>query len=174
MIRRRTRRGVGYCIQEKCDDVHNGVFLLNQGQEFFCPCCRAAGLVKEEQGRGAGNSEFWKEVRVYWRYDAKQRRYRCTSIIKDEAILGEHNVYHYWSPMIGTEKRAMAIAEKMLANLQVHSTVEEGEIPDQMETMISFDKPMESFRYDLRRVATTWEGLKASRLPTHSVENDDD
>lgn len=168
-MRPRFKRGVGYCLNEKCEQHFKGVFLLNHGNEFICPDCKRGGRTINEEGQATGESEFWKTVKLHWNYDPVEDRYRAVSIVKDDALWGDHKTYHMWSPMIRTENRAMKTAERLLANLQMYSQTGD-EVPGQLEQTLDIDKPRDEFRKDLRRVAKSWKGLKESRLHTITEE----
>jgi ribosomal protein S27AE len=61
----------GSLENEGCEDYAKGVFLLNHGDNFYCPRCRVLGLVVKETGSaefGNGNAPF-KEVRCEFNYD---------------------------------------------------------------------------------------------------------
>jgi len=111
------KRGVGYCENTDCEDYAKGVFLLNHGDTFYCPRCRQLGKVEKERGFYTGNSDIFKEVRVEYNFDPINGVYREIAIVRDESLWGRNNVYTLQSPLIKTEKRALKVAEAILANL---------------------------------------------------------
>ncbi len=111
------KRGVGYCENTDCEDYAKGVFLLNHGDTFYCPRCRQLGKVEKERGFYTGNSDVFKEVRVEYNFDPINGVYREIAIVRDESLWGRNNVYTLQSPLIKTEKRALKVAEAILANL---------------------------------------------------------
>ena len=111
------RRGVGYCMNtgsievEGCEEYAKGVFLLNHGDNFYCPRCRHLGTVVKETGTavyGGGNAPF-KEVRCEFNYDPCTEKFREIAIDRDEAIWGTGSKYTLLSPLIKTEKRALKL-----------------------------------------------------------------
>jgi ribosomal protein S27AE len=151
------KRGVGYCENVNCEDFSKGVFLLNHGDTFYCPRCRAQGSVEKERGHYTGNSEIFKEVRVEYNYDPTQKRYCEIAIVRDESMWGRCNVYTLHTPLVKTEKRALKIAEAILSNLNRYSGVlgEDG-VPRTTEIVISFDEPREELSRKLSQLAETW------------------
>jgi len=121
------KRGVGYCENTDCEDYAKGVFdcedyakgvfLLNHGDTFYCPRCRQLGKVEKERGFYTGNTDIFKEVRVEYNFDPINSLYREIAIVRDESLWGRNNVYTLQSPLIKTEKRALKVAEAILANL---------------------------------------------------------
>ena len=111
------KRGVGYCENTDCEDYAKGVFLLNHGDTFYCPRCRQLGKVEKERGFYTGNTDIFKEVRVEYNFDPINSVYREIAIVRDESLWGRNNVYTLQSPLIKTEKRALKVAEAILANL---------------------------------------------------------
>ena len=161
------KRGVGYCMHvgsredETCDDYAKGVFLLNHGDTFFCPRCRKRGMIVKEHGfqeAGHGDAPF-KEVRVEFNYDAVGKRFREIAIVRDESIWGTGNKYILMSPLIKTEKRALKVAESLLANLQRYSNLlsEDGDIPTTTEFLITFDDELSEFSRKLKVLGKEWE-----------------
>jgi len=162
----RMKRGVGYCSKvgscedESCDDYAKGVFLLNHGNTFFCPRCREKGTIVKEHGFpeiAEGNPPF-KEVRVEFNYDAVEGRFREIAIVRDEAVWGTGSKYVLLSPLIKTEKRALKVAESILANLQRYSYLSENDdIPQTTEFLITFDDELPEFSRKLKALGKEWE-----------------
>jgi hypothetical protein len=162
----RMKRGVGYCENTDCEDYSKGVFLLNHGDTFYCPRCRQLGKVEKERGFYTGNSDIFKEVRVEYNFDPTQGIYREIGIVRDESLWGRNNVYTLQSPLIKTEKRALKVAESILANLNRYRGLLAGdEIPRQTEFLLSFDDSYEEFDRKLRQLSKEWEasGLREMR-----------
>lgn len=147
------KRAVGYCEQTDCEDYAKGVFLLNHGDTFWCPRCKRIGPIEAEIGKSVGNWGIYKEVRVEYNYDPIQKRYRELAIVRDESLWGKCDVYHLHSPLIKTEKRALKVAEAMLANLNMQERpLVPGEIPRTHELILSFDVPKEKFSQEMERL----------------------
>jgi ribosomal protein S27AE len=133
------KRGVGYCESTECEDYAKGVFLLNHGDTFYCPRCRQLGKVEKERGFYTGNTDIFKEVRV-------------------ECLWGRNNVYTLQSPLIKTEKRALKVAEAILANLNRYRGLLNGDdIPRTTEIILSFDDEFDEFSRKLQQLSKEWE-----------------
>ncbi len=160
------KRGVGYCMHvgsredQTCDDYAKGVFLLNHGDTFYCPRCRKLGTVVKERGfpeAGYGDAPF-KEVRVEFNYDPIGERYQEIAIVRDESIWGTGSKYSLLSPLIKTEKRALKVAESLLANLQRYSnSFDNDDIPQTTEILISFDVALPEFSRKMKSLSKEWE-----------------
>ncbi len=152
------KRGVGYCENTECEDYAKGVFLLNHGDTFYCPRCRQLGKVEKERGFYTGNSDIFKEVRVEYNFDPINGVYREIAIVRDESLWGRNNVYTLQSPLIKTEKRALKVAEAILANLNRYRGLLNGdEIPRTTEIILSFDDPFEEFMRKVRQLGKELE-----------------
>ncbi len=148
------KRGVGYCENTDCEDYAKGVFLLNHGDTFYCPRCRQLGKVEKERGFYTGNSDIFKEVRVEYNFDPINGVYREIAIVRDESLWGRNNVYTLQSPLIKTEKRALKVAEAILANLNRYRGLLNGDdIPRTTEIILSFDDPFEEFSRKLQQLS---------------------
>jgi ribosomal protein S27AE len=173
------KRGVGYCMNtgslenEGCEDYAKGVFLLNHGNTFYCPRCRIIGLMVKETGRadfGENNAPF-KEVRCEFNYDPCSKKFREIAIVRDEAIWGTGSKYTLLSPLIKTEKRALKVAEAILANLQRYSDLAGGdEIPRSTEVVISLDEDLDVFTKKMNDLGKLWEEstLAQAKCPTQA------
>jgi ribosomal protein S27AE len=160
------KRGVGYCENTDCEDYAKGVFLLNHGDTFYCPRCRQLGKVEKERGFYTGNSDIFKEVRVEYNFDPINGVYREIAIVRDESLWGRNNVYTLQSPLIKTEKRALKVAEAILANLNRYRGLLNGdEIPRTTEIILSFDDSFEEFQRKVQQLGRELEqsGLREMR-----------
>ena len=152
------KRGVGYCENTDCEDYAKGVFLLNHGDTFYCPRCRQLGKVEKERGFYTGNSDVFKEVRVEYNFDPINGVYREIGIVRDESLWGRNNVYTLQSPLIKTEKRALKVAEAILANLNRYRGMLSGDdIPRTTEIILSFDDDFPEFSKKLTQLSKEWE-----------------
>jgi ribosomal protein S27AE len=160
-----------------CEDYAKGVFLLNHGNTFYCPRCRIIGLMVKETGRadfGSNNAPF-KEVRCEFNYDPCSKKFREIAIVRDEAIWGTGSKYTLLSPLIKTEKRALKVAEAILANLQRYSGLVEGDdIPRSTEVIVSLDDDLEVVTKKLSALGKLWEEstLAQAHCPTPPVPAD--
>jgi ribosomal protein S27AE len=160
------KRGVGYCENTDCEDYAKGVFLLNHGDTFYCPRCRQLGKVEKERGFYTGNTDIFKEVRVEYNFDPINSVYREIAIVRDESLWGRNNVYTLQSPLIKTEKRALKVAEAILANLNRYRGLLNGDdIPRTTEIILSFDDSFEEFSRKLTQLSKEWEasGLRENQ-----------
>jgi hypothetical protein len=76
-------------------------------------------------------------------------------------------VYTLQSPLIRTEKRALKVAEAILANLNRCPDIAfSPEVPNTTEVVLSLDDSADEFSRKLAALADEWErsGLRASRL----------
>lgn len=151
-------RGVGYCTNGECEDYAKGVFLLNHGPTFYCPRCHIVGDAEMEYGQVSGDHNFFREVRVEHNYCNVSKRYRDVGIVMDVSLTPEYSVYTLFSPLIKTEKRALKVAEAILANLNRtgraavdHLTA----IPSSTEILLSFDDSSEEFQRKLQEWANS-------------------
>lgn len=157
------KRAVGYCEETNCEDFAKGVFLLNHGETFYCPRCRISGLVVAERGIHCTKDDApFKEVRVEFNYDPINARYTEIGIVRDESIWGTGSTYTLLSPLIKTEKRALKVAEAILANLQRYSDLLDDGIPRTTETIVSFDEDIDAFTDKMRRLGEEWENSNLS------------
>ena len=155
---RQMDRAVGYCEKTECEDFAKGVFLLNHGETFYCPRCRQLGRVQAERGFYTGETDIFKEVRVEFNYDPINGVFREIGIVRDESLWGRCNVYTLQSPLIKTEKRALKVAEAILANLnRYRGLLVQGEVPKTHEVLLSFDDTNEEFSRKLAGLAKEWE-----------------
>ena len=155
---RKMDRAVGYCEKTECEDYAKGVFLLNHGETFYCPRCRDHGVVQAEKGFYTGETDIFKEVRVEFNYDPINGVFREIGIVRDESLWGRCNVYTLQSPLIKTEKRALKVAESILANLnRYRGILKPDEIPRTQEMLLSFDDSSEEFSRKLRKLSESWE-----------------
>lgn len=70
---------------------------------------------------------------------------------------GEHCTYTLQSPLIGTEKRALKVAEAILANLNRYGGLLDGDdVPQATEALLSFDDSPEDFSRQLQAIAADW------------------
>ena len=153
----RMRRGVGYCKEKACEEFTRGVFLLNHEGEFRCAGCGQPGWIERERGCYHGDGERFKEVRVEFNFDPADGIYREVAIVQDVSLWGRARVYTLQSPLIRTEKRALKVAEAILANLnRCPDLVNKDEIPNSSEVVLSFDDDLPEFKRKLEALAQEW------------------
>jgi hypothetical protein len=167
-------RAVGYCENTDCEDFAKGVFLLNHGDNFYCPRCRAHGHTEKEVGTYDGDGEIFKEVRCEYNFDPINRAYREIAIVRDESLWGRCRVYTLKSPLIKTENRALKVSEAVLANLNRYRGLLEGDgIPRTTETVLSFDEPAATFSSKLQSLSKEWEASELANKGYRVQEEED-
>ena len=92
--------------------------------------------------------------------------YREIAIVRDESLWGRNNVYTLQSPLIKTEKRALKVAEAILANLnRYRGLLFFFNNTPTTEIILSFDDNFEEFSRKLEQLSKEWEasGLRESQ-----------
>lgn len=156
-------RGIGYCINEECEHVYRDIFVVSPSGDYRCIRCRVQGKVELERGSYSGLSQIFNEVRVNFNFDAKNESYRETAIVKDDALVGDHNVYTLRAPMAKTSVRALKLAESLLGNLNRYSTLpKSGEVPQSKPFVISFDASLDDIRNQCNKLSRVLQGSPIS------------
>ncbi len=162
----RMKRGVGFCTHvgssesNGCEDYAKGVFLLNHGNIFYCPRCRNQGMLVSEHGHAEKNGDApFKEVRVEFNYNPVAERFTEIAIVRDESVWGTGSTYTLLSPLIKTEKRALKVAESLLANLQRYANLlfDDDDIPKTTELIVTFDDELPDFTRKMKLLGKEWE-----------------
>ena len=157
-MNRKISRGVGFCMDSKCEEHAKGVFLLNHGDKYICSRCKYTGFLEVERSYFEGEGGVFKEVRVEFDFHPLKLRYNSLAIVRDDSIWEQGNVYYLLSPLIKTEKRALKIAESLLSNLQRFPNIEQGEMVTTQEIIISLDDDKEEYRKQLKRLYEKLQG----------------
>jgi len=160
MIFSKMKRAVGFCVDTECEHYGNSMFLLNQQGPYICQCGKK-GIIEEERSEVEQRSDHWKEVRVEWDYEFATRAYRGVAIVTDNALEGEHSTYVLFSPLIKTERRALKVAESILATLQNGEKIEGDAIPRVTEKIVHFDAPLDIVKKEIEEITRSWDGLRA-------------
>lgn len=155
-------RAVGFCKSEECEEAHKGVFLINHGREFFCPNCKSRGQIVQEEGYIKGTSNKFREVRIEFKYDSKEERYRGLAIVKDSVLGEEHSVYYFKSALISVSARALKVAEVMISNLNLNgrASLAKDQIVSLQTPMIDMSVSKEDFCKRLNELSESWNNLK--------------
>lgn len=159
----RMKRGCGYCRNTECDNFVKSTFLINHGDVFYCPQCRQLGQVEQEKGFYRGEADNFKEVRVEFSYEPLTNTYRQTAIVRDDAIIGPANVYTLQSPLIQQERRALKVAEAILANLNRFNGLNRDEIPSTAEMILNLDLDRETFSKRLEELGQELAKIQAEQ-----------
>ena len=160
------KRAVGYCTKTGCEAKGEGVFLLNHGSIFICPRCRRDGRIVPEMGQAIDHGPIFKEVRVEYDYNPDDRKFHGLAIVKDNSVDPPASIYILKSPLIRTQKRALRVAEGMLATLMRPAALKSGDIPSASEYVLSLDCDMETLKERLdelsRDLTKGWLGSGGS------------
>jgi hypothetical protein len=140
------KRGIGWCIDSECKNWHVSIYLLNHGPVFDCQLCGQRGEVCPET-YSIKNGRPFKQVRVEYDFNMTDKRYKAVAIVTDDLAPG-NGVYTLRSPLIRTERRALATAERYLANLCC------GVSANRPEIVLDFDQPRDTWRRNLERFET--------------------
>ena len=117
-----------------------------------------------EHGTFTSNHEVFREVRVEYDYDPIQKKYKCIAILADEGM-DEGDVYTLFSPLIKTDKRALKVAEGLLATLS-YSLPEEGAVPTHTEQTLDLNSPLAEFVQQLGQHAKRWRQSSLAKRGT--------
>lgn len=142
-------KGVGYCYNGNCPNFLSGLFVMNySGNPNYCPKCRREVEVVVEVRDRVKEDVIYSSVEVSFDYNAVERRYMYRAIVAIEPkINGE--MYHYSSPLVRTEKRALKIGESLINIINTGYFVNDGTAE---ETVLSLDKPHDEFEADLSKL----------------------
>jgi hypothetical protein len=149
------RRGVAYCLNTECKFYHSSVFMLfkhtghpSLGEPYVCPTCEQTGVVVPEVERripGDFAATGYGRVEVRFNWDPAVGYYRGSAIVVDHAIYPGSSQFILESPLIKTERRALAVAESAIANLNL------GRDPGRPPASIDLDQPPEVFAAQCER-----------------------
>lgn len=166
-------RAVGFCKTEGCEKFNQGTFLFSSHHDpiHVCAQCHRRGeVVKEEWSvKEPGNLNF-RQVRVEYNYVpslvaevGSGGKWSEIAIVTDDSMSLDCNVYHMKSPLIKTEKRALAVAISMLGGLlqDPKYVLEQSPGSRPQENIISFDEPLGGVKAQLWELE---EKLRGSRL----------
>jgi hypothetical protein len=122
------------------------------------------GKVKPERGFYTGDSEIFKEVRVEFNYSSIGDVFREIAIVRDDSLWGRGNVYTLQSPLIKTERRALKVAEAILANLNRYRGLINGDgMVESREIVLSWDDDLPTFTKKLAAVAKDWSASNLAK-----------
>lgn len=161
------KRAVGICRNLECEEYNKDVFLLDHAPNFNCTRCHKLGrYLPETSGVLDSASMNFYQVRVEFNYDPDKDIFRSIAIVTDESLdKSGGNVYTLKTPLIKTEKRALAVAEALLSNLMQPTAdlFDGGGISRAKEHVLYFDNPRELFRIELDLLARKLEGSRLRR-----------
>ena len=125
-----SKRAVGYCTNNQCENFLKGTFLLNHGDTFYCPHCRMLGFVERERWLDS-DDQVYKTVRVHFNFNPGNKRYMEIAIV-DVNELKYGGMYELYSPLIRTEQRALKIAETTLCLLNSGMKNSDGQLSNEL------------------------------------------
>lgn len=143
-------KGVGFCENNNCDGFMKGVFLLNHNGIFYCPTCRTPGFIVEEERDEVQPNTMYTTVEVKFNYNPMARKYADRAIVSLEPKRG-HNIYHYSSPLLKSEQRALKAAVALINAVNTHAM----EPSIASEHIIDLDKPLDIIRDDLKKLESS-------------------
>lgn len=160
------KRAIGICRNQACVDYNKDMLLINHGDEFACPKCKALGRYKLEIGLTENLTSLnFYQVRVEFNYDPDLDIYRSIAIVTDETMPKEGgNVYTFKSALIRTDKRALKVAETILGNLMLatEDVFDGSEIGRVKERVLNFDRPLADVQRDCARLVAELENSRLS------------
>jgi hypothetical protein len=77
-------------------------------------------MVLFQYGFAIGSDPSFGEVRVHYRFDPRLKalnRYSKVVVVQTDRQLEQHNIYHFFSPLISSDRRALELGELLLSNL---------------------------------------------------------
>jgi hypothetical protein len=137
------KRGVFYCDEELCPAYCKGTFVIAPAPaDHYCTACHCRGQLMLEQTTSDGSERPARRVTVEYNYAPKLKRYREAAIVTDEG-LDRGAEWIIRSPLIKTEKRALLVAERALANLAAFRE------PMRHQIVLDMDKPLGEWKAEL-------------------------
>jgi hypothetical protein len=166
-------RAIGFCKTEGCDKFNDGVFLFSMHEDpiFVCSKCNKRGMVvKEEYSVKNPEDLTFRQVRVEFDFRPSLvaevgagGTWHGIAIVTDDSMNPEYNVYTMKSPLIKTEKRALAVAVSMLGGLlqNPERMLELNPGSRAQESIINFDEPLGAVKAQLFELE---DKIRGSRL----------
>jgi len=160
------KRAIGFCTNEDCQDYGKGNFLMEYREVYLCDRCDRLGRLKIESGNFHNENHCVREVRVEFCYDFVEDRYTGLAVVWDASQSPEGtNTYEIHSPIIRTKKRALGVAESVLANLQrVRNPSNDCDnISANSETILNLDTNRTDFRRQCQELGIELSGNNERR-----------
>jgi hypothetical protein len=151
---KKIERGVAYCENVKCNDYLKGVFLFMHEGDWKCAKCKEPSdhLIAEQGIPEREGQVPFSAVRVEYCYEPASKRYTEIVQLSDEEYTGPSGTYTLQSPLVKTPLRASKMAESLLTILNEGVILDDdlSSAPKSQERILSFDKPADEFRKDLK------------------------
>lgn len=145
----RTERGVGFCQKVLCEEFCKPKLLYHHEGDFFCTLCHQMGFIVPETGRpNRKPGQLFGEVRLEYCYCPAKKRYQEVAIVRDTDLGDDIGTYTVQNPLINTEKRALQVAEALLALLNDGMILDEdlAHPPHTKEKVLDLDLPLEDVK----------------------------
>ena len=111
------RRGVGFCMNDRCEQFAELRYYVDLPSSFDCPTCFLPGVIERERGICRKDASVFDEVRVDYDFDPLRGIYQQRAAVRDKRLLGRREVYRLQSPVIRTRAQAIRAARVVLQNL---------------------------------------------------------
>lgn len=156
----RIHRGIGFCLNHRCESYLKTTFLLYHEGPFRCRTCSEVGAIEAERGHLNGSpGTVVGEVRIEYCFDPASRLYRELAVVRDEALGPNVSSYTAFCPLMSTERRALKAAETLLISLNEGVLNLEGgshELPPVREHVLRLDDSAADFSAGLRLLELSW------------------
>ena len=153
----------GYCLNPDCSDYAKSVFLSVLTTKHVCYRCQEVGHAETEKHWPLRyDSLEFNQVRLEFRFDCIENRYRGLVVITDESKDKASNVWYIQNPNIIGEKQGKKVATDVLGFLQrADKKIFEPDIVlRNTEIILDFDRPMPDFKAELARLETLLGGSR--------------
>lgn len=144
-------------MHDDCEDLGKGVFVMGGDAKPLCRACHRPMEYIRESCTTSGDSPIFREVRVEFQYDPLQRRYRGVAIVRAESIW-KGSVYTLYSPLVKTDKRALALAESLLGALVTSGTLSN----DARQTVLDFGASRSEWVEQILNLSRRLDGARLS------------
>ena len=155
-------RGAGYCTNYGCVHYQTGTITLNHAGEFRCRQCKLEGIHELERAIFPPGVTVFARACVEYDFDAGTKEYRRAAIVQDDSLPPDGATYTLRSPLVSTDKRALVLAEALLANLNHYRTSPLDPHVRSAEHVLSLDAPRADFSQRLQDLSRHWPGMPAA------------
>ena len=111
------RRGVGCCMNDRCERYGELHSYADLPSSFDCATCFMPGMIERERGICRKDATVFDEVRVEYDFDPIRGIYQRRASVRDKRLLGRRDVYRLQSPVIRTRAQALRAARVVLRSL---------------------------------------------------------
>lgn len=160
-------RGVGYCLNIKCEHYGKGTFLLNPKMlsHFKCALCkRNSDHIKIEKWWKEGTLNIYKRAVVEFDYSISDEKFHKIAVVEDDDVCIGSEI-RLQSPVITTDKRALVVAERLLSSVLINPDIK---IINLNETLLDYDLPKKMWAQKLSMLEKTWLSSPRQKVRTFS------